>query len=68
MKPWVESSWKRTNSLQDDDPDSASWRGEPPHSWRSLVSETIERVETTAKATLGQMAWLGVGCSEGKAK
>jgi len=25
MKPWVESSWKRTNSLQDDDPDSAEY-------------------------------------------
>jgi hypothetical protein len=31
------------------------------------VARPVERVETTAKATLGPSTWLGAGCSEGKA-
>jgi hypothetical protein len=36
----VESSRRRTNSLQDDESVSAGWCGEPPHVWRSLGRKT----------------------------
>jgi len=61
----VESNRKRTDSPQENKPDSAAWRGEPAHAWRSL--EPTERADVTGKATFGPMTWLGVGCPEGKA-
>jgi hypothetical protein len=33
---WVESNPRRRDSLQDDEPVSAVWSGEPATAWRSL--------------------------------
>jgi len=64
----VGSSRRRRGSPQDDEPDSAGWRGEPAHAWRSLGSkDPTGRAEVTGKATFGRTTWLGAGCPEGRA-
>ena len=66
----VGSNRRRTGSLQENEPDSASVRRRACDGWRSLglARGPIERAAVTVKATLETMTWLGAGCPEGKAE
>jgi hypothetical protein len=66
----VGSNRRRTDSPQDDEPDSAACSGEPARVERSLDLATglTERAEVTEKATFGRTMWLGAGCPEGRAE
>jgi hypothetical protein len=65
---WVGSNPRRRNSLQDDEPVSAGWTGEPATAWRSpgLVGRSAWRAAVT-RSPAGAITWLRAGCSEGKA-
>src|SRR5262249_3854468 len=61
----VESNRKRTDSPQENKPDSAAWRAEPAHGGRGLQSHRC--AEVRGKAAWGARARLVVGCPEGRA-
>lgn len=67
LRGGVESSRRRTDSPQDDEPDSAACCGEPAQRWRSLGTERDRpNVRGDRHVTFGRTTWLGVGCPEGK--
>jgi hypothetical protein len=60
----VESSRKRTDGLQDDEPDSAGCGGEPTALGRSLrFNKSIGRAEATIEATIRAHHVVGGGTS-----
>ena len=64
----VESSRRRTDGLQDDEPDSAGCGGELTAMGRSLgLTDPPDALRRLAKRRSGHIAWLGAGRSEGRA-
>jgi hypothetical protein len=63
----VESSRKRTDGLQDDEPDSAGCGGELTAMGRSLGLGPSDALRRLSKRRSGHITWLGAGRSEGRA-
>ena len=64
----MESSRRRTSSPQDNEPVSALWCGESAVPRRSLVLTPAGHTDVDKKVMPGSTAWLGAGCSDGRAK
>jgi hypothetical protein len=64
----VGSSRKRTDGLQDDEPDSAGCGGEPTALGRSLgLTDPSDALRRLSKRRSGHITWVGVGRPEGRA-